>query len=218
MNRKDAIKSIFALSISAVLPLNLVFEKSNIKKEQQENKIHYIGFGNAGAHIVQSLAVKYPHHKFIIANNQKINNLYKEINFVRTENFRKLHPGIFEKIYDFSIQDGNSKIFIPNKLKEILNKNNSFVLIAGLGGITGSFLIKKTAEYLNAQNKDFRIVASLPFKFEGRKRNYIANSILNELKQYSTCNYFELNKLLADKDPTIKQAFLMADNAMIKYC
>ena len=198
MNRKEALKTIAALGISAVLPFGL--GSFTVKSKRQQEKNYIIAFGDGACRLISNYSFN---NSDVIAVNS---NYYGNANiFIKTPNYRNTL-----KYSEFS-----NKISIPEELKEILLKKDNFLLLSGLGGATGSFLIKKSAEFLKHHNKNFRIVCSLPFKFEGNKRNILAQNTLFFLNNYGNVKYLDLEKLrLQTGNTTIKEAFENADKSL----
>lgn len=72
-----------------------------------------------------------------------------------------------------------------DELNDVLNDINGkkVNIVAGLGGGSSGQTVVQTASILSQNNIDFTIFASLPFKFEGGKRDKIAKATLETLHQ-----------------------------------
>ncbi len=106
---------------------------------------------------------------------------------------------------------------LPQPIAERLASNSRFILLVGLGGLTGSYLVKEIAGLLKKGNKDFAIICSLPFNFEGEIRNSYANMVKDEL--YGLPNFHcYLNESIRKKYGNLRMsaAFEKADEEVFK--
>ena len=87
---------------------------------------------------------------------------------------------------------------LPPPIAERLNRNSRFILLVGLGGLTGSYLVRDIADLLKKDNKEFAIICSLPFNFEGEIRNSYANMVKDELSSLPNFHYY-LNENIREK-------------------
>jgi len=196
MNRKEALKIFATIGISAFIP----FGFSSFFKE---NKTKYIvGFGGVGANLL-SENIDVLKGETIVVNNTLYDNTSL---FIETPNYRQ----------ELSMQDFASKITLPKQLKKLFLDKNNFVLIAGLGGATGTHLLYKSAKFLKEKNKDFTIICSLPFTFEGKRRNVFARNIFKDLQEIQKPKLIELDNIYLQKgDMTIVKAFKIVDKQIL---
>ena len=47
--------------------------------------------------------------------------------------------------------------------------NDKYIIIAGLGGYTGTYITEEVAKLLKIGNKTFSIICSMPFNVEGKQ-------------------------------------------------
>ena len=65
-----------------------------------------------------------------------------------------------------------------------LEGERGVVLVCGLGGLTGTFAASELACLLSERGVKTRAVVTLPFLFEGRRREHVADHALRELAYY----------------------------------
>jgi len=187
MNRRKALKTIMAMGAISVSPQILL---SKTKPSQQ---VHFIGLGNSGCNIVQHILNQNPKGKFTCITHSKPKNLDSRIQFIRVAPIGKvIHP--FGDPYHI-VSEPDAKIMLNNEVLQLTEGNDKFVLLAGLGGFTGSNLAKKLTLKLHASNKNFRTICSLPFKFEGTKRRNNALNALNAIDHLPQVKHLELDHL-----------------------
>jgi len=112
---------------------------------------------------------------------------------------------------------GNAKSEISRMKGEIqgfLTNKNGLILLACLGGVTGSSMTAPIAETAKALNIPVLVIVSLPFDFEGKKRMDEAMKGLESIEQLGiTIASFSNQQLMgiAGKDTTLEDAFQLVD-------
>lgn len=152
---------------------------------------HFVGLGGAGCN-----ALEYIHQQGIIAKYTCIS--YPERPHL-PENIRFI-PFIRESKWQKC--DG-SKLF---------TRNCRYILLAGLGGNMGSYLVEELTQQLEARHIQFLTICSSPFSFEGKQRRKAAEKVTARFQ--STINFicFDLNFLIGTwGDQTLSSAFERAD-------
>ena len=125
-------------------------------------------------------------------------------------------PDLFIKTPDYRKAQTKQKISLPEALKTLLLANNHFVLVAGLGRITGSCLLQKSAVFLTENHKHFEILCSLPFGFEGKQQNRFAKIIFEKLNRIRTPQYIDYNDISTqNKTMTLHDAYSLADKQLV---
>ena len=79
------------------------------------------------------------------------------------------------------------------KLKPFLDKKQTLCLVSTLGGGVGSGVTPHLVAYLKKQKQPFRVVAVMPFGFEGKKRKSTATQSLEQIKKQTQNLYTILN-------------------------
>ena len=127
------------------------------------------------------------------------------------------------KLRDKFPKDNNdigADLITPNKLKICLSKRSNSLLIAGLGGITGSEAISSVADILESTSTRIICVVYFPFNFEGVKRQEKASQAYDALKKCDvkivSFNNQDLFKV-KDEKATFSDAFTFADKALQKF-
>lgn len=95
----------------------------------------------------------------------------------------------------------------------LTNDNCLYIIVAGFGGGTGTGLSVKISELLVNKRKDFIIIGTLPFYFEGRLKREQALFGFDEIKKYTdkiiTLESEDLKHLFVDL--TLSEAFSRLD-------
>ncbi len=151
-------------------------EGEKIKK----TKIRVIGIGGGGGSIVSELSTKVKKASFVVANtdSQALKSVgRKVIRFQFGQNLTQgLGTGMNSELAEMAAQNEKEKI------KKLLTGQDLCIIIACLGGGTGSGAVPVFAKIAkNLGNISYGIF-TLPFKFEGEKKIQIAIESLEKLK------------------------------------
>ena len=194
MNRRNLIKGLAAFGALSVMPSQLISDKKN------QNRIHYIGLGGAGCQIVD----------YILKNKKPQNSSFI---CIEKERISDLSPQI--KQLSFSVEEQNKQHFLTPEIRDVFTKGNRYVLIGGLGGVTGTYLFEKLNRWLFEQNHNFLSVCNTPFAFEGRKRSVIAESIIQQFQYRDNFEYFAADTIRETHgNLSLSQAFREIDNLL----
>ncbi len=174
------------------------------------SSVHFIGLGAAGSKIISFLHSQGVEGKFTYVTDSEKKDTSKEFQFIH------FSPPV--EIYEI---DGLDPIQFTNREMELelpiafldLFKSDEFVvLVSGLGGYTGTNMTEELTLMLHYQERPFLTISSLPFNFEGQKRNLMAQNTVDRLEHIERFHYFKLEDLRAKHDNlTIKDAFEKAD-------
>jgi len=153
--------------------------------------IHFIGLGGAGCN-----ALEYIHQQGIKAK-------YTGISYLERPHLPKdIHFITFVRQSKWQLFDG-SKLF---------TQHCRYILLAGLGGNTGSYLVEELTQLLKARHIEFLTICSFPFSLEGNQRRITAEKVKTRFE--STVNFicFDLNFIIRTwGDQTLSSAFEKAD-------
>lgn len=158
---------------------------------QKNNKpLHIIGFGGAGCNIsiaIQKMGMK---AKYTCISHPERENLASEIEFITFtppgEN-RVTKTGNF-----YFIPDMNAPLQIPQTLYELFEPNAQYIIIAGLGGYTGTYLMQHFGSWLQEHQKSFTAINVLPFSFERKKTKTKIKKLKNKFNKYENFHFIEL--------------------------
>ena len=150
-------------------------------------KLHFIGIGGAGSNMVESICKKGIQAKYTIITNPKRPHLASNINYIEyIPNEETLFPHY------------NQKIDVPIGIRNIFNHKETYVLLAGFGGYTGTLVTAALIDLLLQNRNLFFAFSSLPFDFEGKKRKQFANDMRQKFQNLT--NFYSLDlQLLKDK-------------------
>ncbi len=205
MNRKDFLKNISAVGAIALLPK---IELS--AKPIQHPKFHFIGLGSAGnkallefrKHIVNgtftAINIDLKEH-VVLSKNKKIDSCYWHKKRTEEESWDEIKSQLQEQSYD------------------ITNTNDHFVLLAGLGGVTGTALLTIISSMLQIENKKYTIICTVPYNFEGTRPSLASYQFIKENKINKNVNFIFADTF-AKKYPGLKMidCFSALDTEMLK--
>ena len=97
-------------------------------------------------------------------------------------------------------------------------KNKNVCIVVGLGGTKGTSLAEAAAKVLGQNGIDFRVYATLPFNFEGKKRLKTAQEALKHMTQNGYTVVTEDNNAMLKNGlgdiNSIQEAFVNLDKAL----
>jgi cell division GTPase FtsZ len=207
MKRRDLIKSLGILGVSGLVPgalLNLL---------QQPKKYHFIGLGGAGSNFVEFVHTKGVKHPLTCFSYPMRTKIASDINFI-------LYKRPFEILDQAALYDSFRKAIIPSfelppQLVQILNSESIPVLCCGIGGQTGTSLLKASIQYLNSINKPFIVAATTPFAFETAFFKKEVNRLIYENKHSKHFHIIKKHDLMAEfGDHTFDNFFRMVDELL----
>jgi len=179
-------------------------------------KIKVFGIGGAGGNIVSQIASeKIRGVEFLVANTdaQALSKLKvdKKIR-IGKKTTQGLGTGMNPEIGKESAKESEEEI------KQAISDTDLLIIVAGLGGGTGTGASPVVAEIAKKQKKLVFSLVTLPFSFEGEYRKKVAQEGLEELKKRSdTVLVVNNEKLLEglDKKVSFLKAFQECD-ALLK--
>jgi len=178
-------------------------EEEKIKK----TKIRVIGLGGGGGNIVSEIVSKISKASFVIANTDSKSLKScgrKAIKFQFGQNLtRGLGTGMNPVLGTAAAQVEKEKI------KKILEGQDLCILVAALGGGTGSGAVSTFARISKNMGNLTYGIFTLPFKFEGEKKMEIAFDSLKEVKNHLNAMTVIPNERIfqvIDKDTPLKEA------------
>lgn len=173
----------------------------------------FIGFGGAGANITE----------FFKSNG--LSGHYRNVSWPLREYKNEIQfiPYLQKRAnrVDVKLQEIESstvpweEIDLPNNIKQVFSPDYDYVLLAGLGGYTGTMLIKKASEYLHQLNYSFISVTTLPLSFERQLNKSIMWDVHTQLQQYQNNISIDLNSLYEKSGSlSLNEFFQKADEAV----
>jgi len=159
---------------------------------------HFIGLGDTGYHIIKSFYEdkKLSNTYFTCIIDESSRNKPTEFECIRSsESIMKKSMTV--KNSDREI-DGLDVFLFQQKLKDLFSSNHQYILVAGLGGKTGSFWIAYLTDFLIMNNVEFLSICNTPFSFEGKIQQARAQRIVDKYKNTPQFKYFSLN-MIRDK-------------------
>ncbi len=210
INRKQFLKNIFATAAFLALPTSFLLAEKN-DKIKQKKQLHFVGLGGAGCNAIEFIQQRIPEAKFTCITTPDRPKLADSIHFI---NSGELSWDALEVMKIFR-QNENPKTEIK-VLNKFFEADETYIILIGLGGGDGTILSRFLFEKLKNENKEFYLVATTPFNFEGNKRIQLSDWALR---------YFENDKrtvIISNEyireqygNMTIENAFRKADELMM---
>lgn len=172
MKRQKFLKGILASAALFYVPGSMLLAKN--KSVTDLKRVHIIGLGGAGGNIVE-----YIHSKGVRANYSCVG----ELRAGRDETIRFVP---FNKDFQTSFEDDNMpSLNFSNELIpfSFIKEDEAIILVAGLGGFTGTVLSVYLSKKLRAKCKEVHLLATTPFMYEkNSSRQRYTEYALHELR------------------------------------
>ncbi|MFA6376451.1 MAG: cell division protein FtsZ [Candidatus Paceibacterota bacterium] len=174
-------------AVEAEKPAAPVAGKTKTKEKESEfeikkTKIRIVGIGGGGGNIVSEIAQKLKKSSFYIANTdyQALRNAPKNVTiFQFGEKFTHgLGTGMDARIAEEAAGEDKETI------KKMLEGQDLVIIVSSLGGGTGSGAAPVFAQISKSLGNLTYGIFTLPFVFEGAKKNEIARNALDKLRPY----------------------------------
>lgn len=168
-----------------------------ISNTSMNKRIHFIGLGGAGCTALEHIYQQGIQAKYTCISYPERPELPPDIHFIKYARLSKWH--LFE---------------VGNLFKE----NCRYILLAGLGGNTGSYLVEELTPFLWVRNKEFLVLCSSPFSFEGAQRRIIAEKVKTKFQSMDNFICFDLEDMRQIwGNITLKGAFDHANKEFYKH-
>jgi cell division GTPase FtsZ len=166
MNRRNTIKGIAAIGALSVISGELL---SGIT---QKATFHFIGLGGAGTNILTHFL------------RNGVEGQFTSITCTAREDLRL--AGV--RFIPFKT-NGSDKL--SDQVKEIFKGNDQYVLLAGIGGSTGTKLMDELLHWL--PEKKYLAICTLPFGFEGPSRQIVSKGFYEKYEGSPRVKFFDMD-------------------------
>lgn len=178
--------------------------------------VHFVGLGGAGSNMVEYIQKKGTKGKFTCISHPVRPNLDANIQFVHF-----LPPGtsyVHNGVESIRVSEMNQPIEVPPQVWSLFLAQEPVVLLAGLGGYTGTYMMEALIPYLQEQQKTFLGLACIPFWFEEQRKKQAEKTTL-KLNKYENFHSFDLDTLIrGDKELLMAKALQKVNEAVHVYC
>lgn len=209
MKRRDLIKSLSILGVSGIMP------GAFLSLFQNKKEFHFIGFGGAGSNFVEFNQAQNLNAKFTCFSSPTRANIAPEINFVLYERpFNTLE----QSQYYYSFRKAIIPQFeLPPQLVQLLSSDEIPVLCCGVGGQTGTSLLKASINYLKSIDKKFIVATSTPFAFESAFFKKEINRLFYENKNNAHFHVIKKNDFMEKfGDQTFDDFFILINEQLLE--
>jgi len=143
----------------------------------------FVGIGGGGCNIIEDISKIDPWHTYI-----HINSDLQALHTKNSKNKILLGYDTKEGLGCGGISECGTKLVNKVSKKQLSKLANSFqevYVVVSLGGGVGSGATAEIVEHLNTLDKDVFIFVTMPFSFEGKTRNTVAQKALKEIQTVS---------------------------------
>lgn len=209
MNRRSALKSL------AILSGGVFLNEKIGKKTPPALPYHFVGLGGAGCNVVERICDKGMPGRYTCISSPARPGLSEKITFLEMQFEGRPEQFLYGGRYRFN---SLYKTFqLPPAVKNIFKQGEKTILFAGLGGLTGSCLITRSAQHLLKNKFSFETIVAQPFGFEGSQRLDVAEKVIKDLghlPDYKMIHFDHIRSRYGNL--SVKNAFARADEEMIK--
>lgn len=182
-------------------------EKADKSEQIKKTKIRVIGIGGGGGNIVSEISSKISKASFVIANTDSKSiksGSRKAAKFQFGQDLtRGLGTGMNAEL------GREAALNEKERIKKLLEDNDLCILVASLGGGTGSGAVSTFARISKNLGNITLGIFTLPFKFEGDKKMEIAINALKEVRNHLNAIVVIPNEKvfqIINKDTPLKEA------------
>lgn len=206
MNRRTFIQNMSSLGLLFFLPGANAFANEN-------KPMHFVGIGGCGTLAIKHFQKLRPQFTYTIMDKQFETATHSSIQRIMVPKPYTPMQVNGHQIERVPYTKCNATEVIPftPKLQAFFQKEKHYVLLAGLGGMTATYLMEQIMPYLQANNIGFTAICSTPFTYEGRIRNGMAQRVL--IKNKTARNLFIMNNQI---DVCVKFGNLPFTEAFVK--
>lgn len=175
-----------------------------------ETKFHFIGLGGAGCNILEFFHQKGLKGNYTCITNPKRENLSKDIQFIHYCSPRD------EKTKGI-LADMTVPLILSEEVKAVFSENYTYVLLAGLGSYTGTYMTEELTILLQENNKNFVSICCMPFLFEGDLYRLYAEKIKNRFQILPNFRFYDLEEIKEKHgNKGFREVFEIANNEIYK--
>jgi hypothetical protein len=146
-------------------------------KIRSQRETHFIGLGGGGTNAVKYLWSQQAKGRYTFVNKPERADIPAGINLIPFQSPKILKfTGTKGDIY---FSDMEQPLELPAEFTRLFREDCRFVLLACLGGYTGTKMAEALSGMLQKEQRDFLTICSMPFSFEGTSRLANAHEAMN---------------------------------------
>jgi cell division GTPase FtsZ len=127
------------------------------------NPYHIIGLGGAGSNMALYFHSRGVKARYTLISNPERKGLPPDVDFIRF-----VPPALPGPIHGLS--DMNVPLVLPEAISRKFGGGERYILVCGLGGYTGTYMMQELTALFTAKGYEFRAFCCLPFAFESPRR------------------------------------------------
>lgn len=181
MKRGEAIKWLAAIGSFAIFP--------GIRKLENSLKrnLYFVALGSGGTN-----AMAFIYKQGIKANYSCITGSYMSH---LTPDIKHIFWKTPSK-YCVLGENYMTPLSLTNEMKSVFSGNETFVILAGLGGSVGTGFIFDALKFLRENQKKYVAICTLPMQCEGKSRNQYARLKKQEICKMRNVHFIDIEHLL----------------------
>ena len=183
MKRRTLLKTLGLIGLGSAFP-NVPFAK-----DSSLTKRHLIGLGGAGTNFLEYAYVKGIKADYTSINAQIRLPFTSSFNWIP---FELKSPQAGNRNSGFDTHLSWNDFTNSELVKEKFIPQQDFILVAGLGGLTGTFLIKTLIQELLDAAIPFKAIVFLPFDFERNNERKNIQSFVEQYRDFSQIKFVDL--------------------------
>jgi hypothetical protein len=166
-SRRDALKRLAAIGALSFLPSVALWSSPS------GQTTHFVGLGNAGFQLLPYFQERFPEARFTCIDT--------DLPEIKPENMEFIKVNISSNLFE--------------SIQATFRSNDHYVLLAGLGGTTGTYLVGQLSSWLQQNQHSFMTICSLPFTFQGTAMRSRAGQAAAQLTNMPGFHCIDLNEL-----------------------
>lgn len=218
IGRRQAIKQITVMAVSGILVYQVLLKKlANWFNPHDRAKVQLVAIGNGATNILNRLVDRSNHNFRAISINSDILALQYSRADIKIQIGKKSCGG-FGSGADPEIGRQAAKED-AQRIISVLRGSQVNIIIAGLGGGTGTGAGPLVADWSIALGADTFAVVTMPFWFEGERRFDTALEGLKEFQRRVKSIYIHYNEVPPKyQNKLVLEAYDLNDKAVAAYC
>ncbi len=183
MKRRTLLKTLGLMGLGSALPKDIFANESSVTKR------HFIGMGGAGTNFLEYAFLKGIKGNYTSINAKILLAYESKFNWIPFQT-KLINSG--NRLSGFDSNLTWNHFTNSDLVKENFMKLEDFVLVAGLGGLTGTFLMKTLLQELLDADIPFKAIVFLPFEFKRKNERKNIQSFVEQYRDFSQIKFVDL--------------------------
>jgi cell division protein FtsZ len=196
MNRRELLKTLTVLGVAGLFPDNPYTSRPAARS------VHFVGLGGGGCNALEHIHGKGVKARYTYITHPERPALPAGIRFISADPAQVNHL----------LQEPETFFSQSPAIENVFTEDATYILLAALGGDTGTTLVRELSRYLSKRGKSFMAICSTPFQFEGKRRIRLAEQAKGILEHSPNFRWFSLEAIRETHgNMLLSKAFALAD-------